>query len=201
MAGEWSLSSTITCLNLVDRELFNTHLLIIHNIYHIQGVIFSQITHLISLRGAVYCPPDIFTSKGLHVLSLVKFCLSCINATFPLQGKPLTALTWGHNDKRLFLATGCYIHVAWVHKTVASLQFLAQQAIKSCLKDENAVQKTPLPAALRFNVGSLFSTTIKVSHCCWIFVTVYGKTRPKSPGKIQRKRGKVKKKEKLFCFF
>ncbi|XP_064628378.1 tubby-related protein 4-like [Lineus longissimus] len=79
----------------------------------------------------------------------------------PSQGKPLTALTWGHNDKRLFLATGCYVHVAWVHKTVASLQFLTQQAIKSCLKDEPAVQKTPLPAALRSSVGALFSTTIK----------------------------------------
>jgi hypothetical protein len=28
-----------------------------------------------------------------------------------------------------------------------------------------------------------------------VYVTVYGKTRPKSPGKIRRKRGKVKKKE------
>jgi hypothetical protein len=37
---------------------------ILHHIYHIQGVIFSK--HLISLRGAVYCSPDIFISEGLH---------------------------------------------------------------------------------------------------------------------------------------
>jgi hypothetical protein len=46
--GEWSLSSTITHLNLVDRELFITHLL-----------------------STVYCSPDMFISKGLqyHVSS------------------------------------------------------------------------------------------------------------------------------------
>ncbi len=27
---------------------------------------------------------------------------------------PVTALTWGHNDKRLFVSTGNRIHVGWV---------------------------------------------------------------------------------------
>jgi hypothetical protein len=53
---------TITRLDLVDRELFITHLRTgyIYHIYHIQGVIVSKIPYLISLRGAVYCSPDIF---------------------------------------------------------------------------------------------------------------------------------------------
>jgi hypothetical protein len=59
--GEWSLSSTITHLHvsLVDSTG-----------HHIQGVIFSKITHLISLRGAVYSLPHISISKGLSCLPL-----------------------------------------------------------------------------------------------------------------------------------
>jgi hypothetical protein len=44
--------------------------LLLH-IYHIQGVNFSQITHLICLRGEAYCSPDHFhikrTAKGERV--------------------------------------------------------------------------------------------------------------------------------------
>jgi hypothetical protein len=33
-------------------------------------VIFNKITHLISFRGAVYCSPDVFISKGLDLNDL-----------------------------------------------------------------------------------------------------------------------------------
>jgi hypothetical protein len=67
--GEWSFSSTIARLNLVDRELFTTpkHWILLH-IYHIQGVIFTKIPHLVSLWGAVYCSPDIFILKWLPTI-------------------------------------------------------------------------------------------------------------------------------------
>jgi hypothetical protein len=51
-ALEWSLSSTITRLNLVDRELFLTHLSTGYRFTFKERFI-SKITHLISLRGAV----------------------------------------------------------------------------------------------------------------------------------------------------
>jgi hypothetical protein len=40
------------------------HWILLH-IYHIQEVIFCKITHLMSLRGTVYCSTDIFMSKRL----------------------------------------------------------------------------------------------------------------------------------------
>ena len=71
-------------------------------------------------------------------------------------------MTWGHNDKRLFVATGCYVHVAWVVKTVATLQYLSQRAISLSVKDEPALAKTSLPASLQTQVAALFSYTVKV---------------------------------------
>ncbi|XP_025098170.1 tubby-related protein 4-like isoform X2 [Pomacea canaliculata] len=79
----------------------------------------------------------------------------------PSQGKPLTALTWGHNDKRLFLAAGCQLYVAWVSKQVAPLQFLSQRVIHRLVRHEKSVLQLPLPVRLRQGVQSLFSPTVK----------------------------------------
>ncbi|XP_059166313.1 tubby-related protein 4-like [Physella acuta] len=81
--------------------------------------------------------------------------------TIPSQGKPLTAMTWGHNDKRLFLAAGCHMYVAWVSKQVAPLQFLCQRVVHQVVRAERAVEKLPLPQRLRCGVKALFSPTIK----------------------------------------
>ena len=79
-----------------------------------------------------------------------------------LQGKPITSLTWGHNDKRLFLAMGCHIRTVWITKKVASLQFLCRHCIQSHARDEAGIQRLPLPSKLRANVSALYSPTIKV---------------------------------------
>ncbi|CAG5121578.1 unnamed protein product [Candidula unifasciata] len=81
--------------------------------------------------------------------------------TLPSQGKPLTAMTWGHNDKRLFIAAGCHMYVAWVSKQVAPLHFLCQRVIHQSVHTEKAVDKLPLPQRLRCGVKALFSPTIK----------------------------------------
>ncbi|CAL1531626.1 unnamed protein product, partial [Lymnaea stagnalis] len=81
--------------------------------------------------------------------------------TIPSQGKPLTAMTWGHNDKRLFLAAGCHMYVAWVSKQVAPLQFLCQRVVHHAVRTERAVEKLPIPQRLRCGVKALFSPTIK----------------------------------------
>lgn len=80
------------------------------------------------------------------------------------QGKPLTALCWGHNDRRLFVAAGFNLHVAWVMKKVPHLQFLCQRIIQICIKSEKLIRKLPLPARLHHSVQTMFSPTIKVNQ-------------------------------------
>ncbi|KAL5010502.1 hypothetical protein ScPMuIL_012807 [Solemya velum] len=81
--------------------------------------------------------------------------------SLPSQGKPLTALTWGHNDRRLFISAGFNLFVAWVTKHAAPLQFICQRAIQMAIQTENNVERLPLPNKLRSGVKSLYSPTIK----------------------------------------
>ena len=81
---------------------------------------------------------------------------------FVFQGKPVSALTWGHNNKRLFVAVGCHIYTAWVTKKVALLQYLCRRAIQHRLKYDTMAAKLPLPTKLRGSITALFSHTIKV---------------------------------------
>lgn len=75
---------------------------------------------------------------------------------------PVSALTWGHNDKRVFVATGPVIHVGWVARKVASLQLLSRLAIYQNLHTEEDTQRLLLPKRLKTLVLSLFSSTIVV---------------------------------------
>ena len=72
-------------------------------------------------------------------------------------------MTWGHNDKRLFVATGNHIHVGWVSPNVASLQLLTRLKIHKTLKCQNQVECLPLPCRLQNLIGMLFTHTIR---CC-----------------------------------
>ncbi|CAG9817981.1 unnamed protein product [Phaedon cochleariae] len=75
----------------------------------------------------------------------------------------VTTLTWGHNDKRLFLATGTQIHIAWVSKRIASLQLLCRLRIHDLIAEEGQLTSLPLPARLGNIIGNLFAQTIR---CC-----------------------------------
>lgn len=74
----------------------------------------------------------------------------------------VSALTWGHNDKRLFLATGNTIHIGWVCRKVASLQLLSRLAVSRCLAEESQVKLLPIPRRLKSLVHYLFAHTIRV---------------------------------------
>ncbi|XP_064474099.1 tubby-related protein 4-like isoform X2 [Ornithodoros turicata] len=82
-------------------------------------------------------------------------------ATIPYTQNPVTAMTWGHNDKRLFVATGSIIHIGWVTRRIASLQLLSRLTLHRSLADEDAVHRLPLPRRLRALVASLFGQTFK----------------------------------------
>uniref|UniRef100_T1GL37 SOCS box domain-containing protein n=1 Tax=Megaselia scalaris TaxID=36166 RepID=T1GL37_MEGSC len=81
----------------------------------------------------------------------------------PNTNSPVSALTWGHNDKRLFIATGSQVHIAWVSRRIASLQLMCRLQIKSCIDSELALPLLPLPNRIRTLIGNLFAQTIR---CC-----------------------------------
>ncbi len=74
----------------------------------------------------------------------------------------MSAITWGHNDKRLFVSTGNEMHVAWVSTAVPTLQLLSRLNIHRQLKREEQVRALPLPCRIQNLIGMLFCTTIRV---------------------------------------
>ncbi|CAK9808640.1 Tubby-related protein 4 [Anthophora quadrimaculata] len=84
-------------------------------------------------------------------------------AAIPYTQCPVSALTWGHNDRRLFVATGARVHAAWVSRRVGSLQLLSRLAVRASLTRESSVQQLPLPPRLRASVAALFASTIRCS--------------------------------------
>ena len=80
-----------------------------------------------------------------------------------LQGRqPVSALTWGHNDRRIFVGVGCDVLTVVVLKRVASLQLLCGRRIQHRLVDESAIFQLPLPNKLQSAITELFTPTIKV---------------------------------------
>lgn len=75
---------------------------------------------------------------------------------------PVSALTWGHNDKRLFLATGTQIHIAWISRRIATLQLLCRLRIHDSIENESKLSSLPLPPRIRSLIGNLFAQTIRV---------------------------------------
>ncbi|XP_026668440.1 tubby-related protein 4-like isoform X2 [Ceratina calcarata] len=82
-------------------------------------------------------------------------------AAIPYTQCPVSAFTWGHNDRRLFVATGARVHAAWVSRRVGSLQLLSRLAVRAALTKESSIQQLPLPPRLRASVAALFASTIR----------------------------------------
>ncbi|XP_058453676.1 tubby-related protein 4-like isoform X1 [Malaya genurostris] len=85
------------------------------------------------------------------------------SAKIPCNTTPVSALTWGHNDKRIFIATGTQVHIAWVSRRVASLQLFCRLQVQSSLSSEAMLPKLPLPGRIKALIGNLFAQTIR---CC-----------------------------------
>lgn len=82
--------------------------------------------------------------------------------SIPNNASPVSAMTWGHSDKRLFIATGTQVHIAWVSRRVASLQLLCRLQIQKCIGSENALSILPLPSKIKSLIGHLYAQTIRV---------------------------------------
>uniref|UniRef100_A0AAG5CQ29 SOCS box domain-containing protein n=1 Tax=Anopheles atroparvus TaxID=41427 RepID=A0AAG5CQ29_ANOAO len=88
-------------------------------------------------------------------------------AKIPNSTYPVSALTWGHNDKRIFIATGTQVHIAWVSRRVASLQLFCRLKVQSSLASEALLPRLPLPSRIKALIGNLFAQTIRIRfQCC-----------------------------------
>lgn len=127
----------------------------------------SNSKELLAVAGSRHQPPQSLDSQGNPVfINLLKFYTDTgvlLYATrIPNITNAVSAMTWGHNDKRLFIATGTQVHIAWVSRKVASLQLLCRLQIQSCIGSELLLPKLPLPSRIKTLIGSLFAQTIRV---------------------------------------
>ncbi|KAH8280042.1 hypothetical protein KR018_001840 [Drosophila ironensis] len=110
-------------------------------------------------------PEDLVTPSSYT--NLVKFYTetgTCLyQAHIPCTTSTVSAITWGHNDKRLFIATGTQVHIAWVSRRVASLQLLCRLEIQASVGSESLLPLLPLPSRIKSLIGNLFAQTIR---CC-----------------------------------
>ncbi|XP_071492040.1 tubby-related protein 4-like [Diadema antillarum] len=103
-------------------------------------------------------------TQPVESISAVKFYDTAGHLRYTLNipsQRPLSALTWGHNDQRLFVACGSILHVAWIEKGVAPLQVLCREVITPLANEEKLIAKLPLPLRLRNYVSERLSLTIK----------------------------------------
>ncbi|KAI5732543.1 hypothetical protein M8J76_001504 [Diaphorina citri] len=82
---------------------------------------------------------------------------------YSISGHPVTALTWGHNDRRIFVATGPEVHIAWVSTRISSLQLICSLQIYKEIAQgsKQTVYQLPLPNRIRQIISKLFMHTIR----------------------------------------
>lgn len=108
------------------------------------------------------------SSSSVAYTNMLKFytqagqLLFAVNIPSGPHASPVSALTWGHSDKRLFIATGAQIHIAWVSRRVASLQLLCRLQVQRCIGPESALSILPLPSKIKSLIGHLYAQTIRV---------------------------------------
>ncbi|XP_023176888.2 tubby-related protein 4 isoform X1 [Drosophila hydei] len=106
-------------------------------------------------------------ASSCYYNNLVKFYTesgTCLyQAHIPCSTATVSAITWGHNDKRLFIATGTQVHIAWISRRVASLQLLCRLQIQASVGSETLLPLLPLPSRIKSLIGNLFAQTIR---CC-----------------------------------
>ncbi|XP_067617430.1 tubby-related protein 4 [Eurosta solidaginis] len=126
----------------------------------------SNSRELLAVAGTSQTSINMLDQQGAPLYeNLLKFYTESGNILYqtrlPNVSSPVSALTWGHNDKRLFVATGTQVHIAWVSRRVASLQLLCRLQIQASIGSERTLPLLPLPSRIRNLIGNLFAQTIR----------------------------------------
>lgn len=127
----------------------------------------SNSRELLAVAGTSHQSFNLLDNQSSPVfLNILKFYtesgILLYSTRIPNTSSSVSALTWGHNDKRLFIATGTQVHIAWVSRRIASLQLLCRLEVQTCIGSESLLPKLPLPSRIKLLIGSLFSQTIRV---------------------------------------
>jgi hypothetical protein len=135
---------------------------LLHTGFHGMRAEWSNSGELLAVAGRVI---ESSTSPLSQYVNRVKFFshqgAPVSTVTIPGHRGPVTALTWGHNDKRIFIATGPQVHIGWVSRKIASLQLLCRLKIHQTLRSQDQVEVLPLPCRLKSLLSSLFTQSIK----------------------------------------
>ncbi|XP_053946461.1 tubby-related protein 4 isoform X2 [Anastrepha ludens] len=128
----------------------------------------SNSRELLAVAGTLETSLNMIDQQGAPLYeNMLKFYTESGNMLYqtclPNTSSPVSALTWGHNDKRLFIATGTQVHIAWVSRRIASLQLLCRLQIQASIGSERTLPLLPLPSRIRSLIGNLFAQTIR---CC-----------------------------------
>ena len=78
-----------------------------------------------------------------------------------VKKQQLTALTWGHDDQRVFVACSNTIHVIRVVKQIPTLRQLALLSIKSHVKDSKLLSKYWMPQHFKEQLDYHFASSIR----------------------------------------
>lgn len=75
----------------------------------------------------------------------------------------VTAITWGHCDQKLFVATKNLLHVMNISREIPSLQTLSQAVVAGSLQGREESFNLVLPTKLKVAVAGCFDPLIQVS--------------------------------------
>ena len=77
----------------------------------------------------------------------------------------MTAITWGHDNQKLFVATGNVLHTASIQATIPTLQQLCKSMVASSLSKRESSFELTLPIRFKFALADTFNPVIKVRDC------------------------------------
>lgn len=124
----------------------------------------SNAQELLAVAGTT--KRESYDGKNYVYENAIKFYTECgyhlYTARIPCKNSPVSAITWGHSDKRLFIATGNQVHIAWVSRKVAALQLLCRLQVQASIGSESMVPMLPLPTRIKSLICNMYAQTIRV---------------------------------------
>lgn len=76
----------------------------------------------------------------------------------------MTAITWAHDNTKVFVATSSILHTVNVIRAIPSLQELAKSVISASLWNKEASFDLVLPTRFKFGIAESFSSIIEVNN-------------------------------------
>ena len=105
--------------------------------------------------------PTIRDLKELNKNTIVSQLEQLHQQQQPELEQTFSALTWGHNDQRLFVACSSTLHILRVFKQIPSLNVLAQMCIKGLCRAPGDIAGLALPSRFEPALKYCYQSTVK----------------------------------------